>query len=110
LAKNLALTDKVTIPNAGSTSGSFTFERNRIPLAILTPAALTGTEFKFEASLDGTNFFDLYNEATEYAVTVAASRYVALNPNVFQGVRYLRIVSGSTEAAARDIYIVSGEF
>lgn len=110
MAKNLALSDKVTIASSGTTSTAFTFQQNRIPLAILTPASLTGTAFTFEASIDGTNFYDLYNGATEYSVTVAASRYIALNPDVFQAVKYLRIVSGSSEAAARDIYVISGEF
>lgn len=109
MARNLALTDTVTIASAGSTSTSITMQGGRVPLAILTPASLTGTAFTFECSVDGTNFYDLYNGATEYSVTVAASRYIALNPDVFQAVRYVRIVSGSSEAASRTIYVISGE-
>jgi hypothetical protein len=84
---------------------------SRIPLAILTPATLEGTEFKFQASRDGDNFFVLYNGSTEYAVTVAASRYIALNPDVFESVRYVRITSNAAggEDGARTIYIISGE-
>ena len=78
-------------------------------LAVLTPTALTGTEFKFQASTDGNNFFALYNGATEYSVTVAASRYVSLNTEVMAGVRFLKVVSGSSEAAARTISVMSGE-
>jgi hypothetical protein len=85
-------------------------ERNRVPLAIVTPAALTGTTLKFQASLDeGTTFYPIYNEGTEYSVTVNISRFVALNPNVFQGVPCIRVVSGSSEAASRIIGVVSGE-
>ena len=109
MAKNLALTDTVTIANAGTTSTSISMSRGRVPLAVLTPAALTGTTFTFEASVDGTNFYDLYNGGTEYSVTVAASRYIALNPDVFQGVQYERLVSGSSEGASRTIYVISGE-
>jgi hypothetical protein len=83
----------------------------RIPLAILTPASLEGTEFKFQASRDGDNFFALYNGSTEYAVTVANSRYIALNPDVFEAVKHVKIVSNAAggEDASRTIYIISGE-
>jgi hypothetical protein len=109
LAKNLALTDTVTIASSGTTSQAISMTRNRVPIAVLTPAALTGTTFTFQASVDGTNFYDLYNGSSAYSVTVAPSRYIALNPDVFQGVFYIRIVSGSAEGALRTIYVISGE-
>ncbi len=109
MAKNLALTGSVTIASSGTVSTAITLEGGRTVLALRTPATLTGTEFKFQASTDGDNFFALYNGSTEYAVTVAASRYIALNTEVMAGVRHLKVVSGSSEAAARTIGIVSGE-
>ena len=109
MAKNLALTGSVTIASSGTVSTAITLEGGRTVLALRTPATLTGTEFKFQASTDGDNFFALYNGSTEYAVTVAASRYIALNTEVMAGVRHLKVVSGSSEAASRIIGIVSGE-
>ena len=110
MAKNVTLTDTVTIASSGTTSTSLTMQGGRVPIAIVTPSALTGTTFKFQASADqGTNFYALYNEGTEYSVTVSTSRYIALNPNVFEGVKVVRIVSGSSEAAARTIGVISGE-
>jgi len=109
LAKNLSLTGTVTIASSGTISTSITIEGGRTVLALRTPATLTGTEFKFQASTDGDNFFALYNGSTEYAVTVAASRYVSLNTEVMAGVRFLKVVSGSSEAASRIISVVSGE-
>jgi hypothetical protein len=109
LAKNLTLTDTVAISNGGTTSTSISMTRNRVPVAILTPTALTGTTMTFQASVDGTNFYDVYNGSSAYSLTVAASRYIALNPDVFQGVFYIRLVSGSAEGAARTIYVISGE-
>ena len=109
MAKNLMLTSIVTIANGGTTSTSITMERNRVPVALLTPSGLTGTSMTFQASVDGTNFYDLYNGSSAYSLTVGASRYVALNPDVFQGVFYVRVISGSAEAAARTLYIISGE-
>jgi len=111
LARNLNLTQAVTIAASATTSTTATMDGGRIPLAILTPATLEGTEFKFQASRDGDNFFALYNGSTEYAVTVAASRYVALNPDVFESVKYVKIVSNAAggEDALRTIYVISGE-
>ncbi len=109
MAKNLSLTGTVTIASSGTVSTSITIEGGRTALAVLTPTALTGTAFKFQSSTDGNNFYALYNGATEYSVTVADSRYIALNTEVMAGVRFLKIVSGSSEAAARTIGVVSGE-
>jgi hypothetical protein len=109
LAKNLSLTGTVTIASSGTVSTSITIEGGRTVLALRTPSTLTGTEFKFQASTDGDNFFALYNGSTEYAVTVAASRYIAVNTEVMAGVRFLKVVSGSSEGASRIISVVSGE-
>ena len=110
MAKNVTLTDTVTIASSGTTSTALTMRGASVPLAIVTPSALTGTTFKFQASADqGTNFYALYNEGTEYSVAANTSRYIALNPNVFEGVKVVRIVSGSSEAAARTIGVISGE-
>ena len=106
MAKNLKLTDKVTIAS-GTTSTAFTLQ-GTIPLAIVTPAGLASTSITFQCSLDGASFYDLYNGSSAYSLTVAASRYISLNPDVFEGVRYIRIVTGSSETS-KDIYIVSGE-
>lgn len=108
MARNLKLTDTVTIASSGTTSTGLTLQ-GTVPLAVQTPAALTGTTFTFQASVDGSTWYDLYNGSTSYSVTVAASRYISLNPDVFEGVKYIRIVSGSAEGASRTIYIISGE-
>jgi hypothetical protein len=111
MAKNLRLTDTVVIAISGTVSASLTLDNSRIPLAIVTPSALTGTSFNFNGSIDGTSFYPIYNESTLYAVTVgtSAGRHIALSRAAFEGVRYLQVVSTSAEAAARTIKVVSGE-
>jgi hypothetical protein len=109
LAKNLRLTDTVTIANAGTVSTTLTLENGRIPLAVVTPAALTGTTFTFKASSDNATFNQIYYESTAYSLTVSTSRHIALNRLAFEGVRYLQIVSGSAEGASRSIGVISGE-
>ena len=109
MAKNLRLTDVVTIANGGTTSTSITMEASRVPVAILLPAAFTGTSLNFQASVDGSNFFSIYDEGTLYAPAVAASRYVGLKRVPMDGVRYLKVISTSAEAASRSITVISGE-
>lgn len=72
---------------------------------ILLPAAFTGTALTFEASVDGTNFFPVKSTTSGSALsyTVAQGTFAAINPQDFQGVQYLKIVSGSTESAARNL-------
>lgn len=73
-------------------------------VGISLPAALTGTALTFTVcnTLAGT-YVPLYNAAGVVSYTVAASRYVAIDPKDFQGVAYLKIVSGSAEGAARTL-------
>jgi hypothetical protein len=72
---------------------------------ILLPAAFTGTALTFFASNDGTNFFQIYNttSGTALSYTVTQGTYCAIDPKDFQGVQYLKIKSGSSEAAARTL-------
>lgn len=70
----------------------------------ILPAAFTGTAITFQVSnTSGGTYVDLYNSAGQVSYTVAPSRYVAVDPKDFQGVKYLKLKSGSSEAAARTI-------
>lgn len=109
MAKNLRLTDTVTIASSGTVSTSITMEANRIPLAIVLPAALTGTSMNFQGSTDGSNFYAIYENGTLYAPTVGTSRIVTLNRAAMDSVKYIKLVSTSTETAARTIGVISGE-
>lgn len=70
---------------------------------ILLPGAFTGTSLIFLMSANGTNFFNVYvtTSGTALSYTVSAAHYYAIDPVAFYGIRYLKIVSGSTEAADR---------
>lgn len=112
MAKNLRLTDTVTIALSGLTSTTLTLEGGRIPLAVLIPAAMTGTTMTFFASNDNATFRQVHFESTAYAVTIptATVRHIALDRRAFEGVRYLQlVVNGAGEAAARTIGVISGE-
>jgi hypothetical protein len=109
LAKNLRLTDTVVIANGGTVSATLTLDGSRIPLALVTPAVLTGTTFTFKASNDNATFYPVYLESSSYSVTVSTSRHVALDRRAMEGVKYFQVVSGAAEGAARTIGVISGE-
>ena len=109
MAKNLRV-QTVTIASSGTVSTSLTLEGGRIPIAIQTPSALTGTAFTFNSSSDsGANFASVYNGSTQYSVNVGTTRHVALSRDAMDGVKVFQIVSGTTETAARTITVISGE-
>jgi hypothetical protein len=92
-----------TIAASGTASTAVETGADSCFVGFYTPAALTGTSFTFQASPDGTTFYNVLEEGTSYSVTVAASRYVSVDPAVFVGCRFLKIVSGSTESSERVI-------
>jgi hypothetical protein len=97
-----------TIASSGTTSGAINLSGLQV-VAIDMPAAVTGTTMTFTAStaLDGT--YDTVTEvggATNYSITLAASKWTAVDVRVFAGIPFLKLVSGSTEAAARTFSII----
>ncbi len=73
---------------------------------IKLPAAFTGTALSFEMSeaADGT-FVPVKSTTSGSALsyTVAQGTYCAIDPKDFQGINFLKIVSGTTEIAARSL-------
>ena len=98
----------VTIANGATTSDAASLTSGSTPVAIITPSSLTGTAFTLQASIDGATYYPVYDiTGSAYSVPVGTSRYIALPPGDLAGVRYLKVVSGSTEAADRTIGIVA---
>ena len=96
-----------TIAASGTTSTAV--DCAGLVVGIQCPAALTGTTITFTAAaLAGsqTTYGALYNGNTLVSYTVAADRYISLDPSIFAGVRSFKIVSGSTEAASRTFCVV----
>lgn len=88
-----------TIAAAGTTSATVDLREGRSLVGIYCDSALVGTALTFKASYDGVNFFAMNTTAGALSLTVAASKYVAVTPDNFLGVRFLQITSGSTETA-----------
>lgn len=75
-------------------------------VGVSVPTGFTGTAISFTVSdaADGT-FVALKSttSGTALSYTVAAATYAAIDPKDFYGVKFFKIVSGSTEAAARTL-------
>lgn len=95
----------VTIAAAGTTTAAIDIGGYQL-VGISTPAALTGTAITLQVSpsIAGT-YQAAYNSAGAISYTVAASRYVAVTTNDTQGMRFIKLVSGSAEGAERSIVL-----
>lgn len=78
--------------------------------AIIMPAAWTAASLTFQGSMDGVNFFDLFNDSgVEYEIPALVSQSIILNvPLTFP---YIKVRSGTTgtpvnQGAARSISII----
>lgn len=92
----------VTISSGQTTSNTIS-QGGLALVGCLFPTAFTGTTITFNASVDNVHFYPVYNSAGPVSYTVAPSRYLAIVPSDLQGIQYLQIVSGSTEAATRNL-------
>jgi hypothetical protein len=98
----------VTILSGATTSNSIDLE-NLTLCGIQTPAALTSTAITFTASVDNVTFVPLYDASTgsQISVTTTTSRGYVISPQLFAGVRYLKVVGGSSEGADRVITLLT---
>jgi len=101
-----------TISSGGNLSGAI--DLNGLSLvAIIMPSAFDGTTLTFQASHNGTNWFELHDAAgNAITVTVGANRYIQLDWQRFLGIRYIRIRSGTAsspvnQTAARTLHLVT---
>ena len=97
-----------TIASSGTTSGTIALAGTS-PVGVYLPAAFTGTTLTFTAcsTAAGTFVAILDDAGGTLTRTVAQGRFLPLDPALFAGVAFLKIVSGSAEGAARDLIVVS---
>ena len=76
---------------------------------VVFPAAMTGTTVTFDFSFDGTTWYDVKEtDGSDVSYSVSAGDVVRVDPSgwAFASAGYLRIVSGSSEAADRTINLI----
>lgn len=67
------------------------------PVAIQMPAGWDAADVTFQGSLDGVNFYDLYDESIELQIAVDADRLVSIGASPFAGIPYLKVRSGTSD-------------
>lgn len=89
-----------TIASEASLSGAV-YIGKLLPFAILMPAAWTAAAITLQASVDGNTWSDVFlPNNNEYSLTVAAARWVLLDPTYIKGLGpYLKVRSGTAAAA-----------
>ncbi len=101
-----------TIAISASLSGSVDVNGTTIAGYIM-PAAWTAAGITLQVSVDGTNFFNLYDQyGNEVSHIVDASSFVQLTPSDMAAIRYIKIRSGTSgtpvnQAAERVITLVT---
>lgn len=100
-----ASNDFVTIPASNTTSTAVKIPNDSALISIQTPATLTGTTLTVQGTQDGTNYGDVYLDGVVLTLTVTTSKVYQISPRATLGLASIRLVSGSTEAAARQILV-----
>lgn len=89
-------------------TGSHVCERGVV--GIVTPAALTSTTLTIQVSLDGSNALAHYDfTGNAYSIPIGTSRWISLDPALFAGFPYIRLVTGSAEGADRTFTLMMTE-
>jgi len=101
---------ETVIPAAGSQSAAINLYGYALK-GVVMPAAFTGATLTLLASdrEDGTYLAVFDGGGAAVSLTVAASRYVVLTSaqaDAVAGINFLKVASGSTEAAPRSLKIV----
>lgn len=94
-----------TIASGGTDSGALDLAGFNL-CGIFLPATFTGTALTFKAAATIGGTYQVVKSTTSgssLSYTVAQNTYVALDPKDFQGIQFLKIVSGSTEGADRTL-------
>ena len=85
-----------TIANGEALSDAIAVGRGAVVLGVVMPASWTTANLTFQATVDGTNFFNLYDNATEYTVTAAASRVIMINSDITDSLQQIKVRSGTS--------------
>jgi hypothetical protein len=67
---------------------------------IIMPSAWTPADITFQGSIDGENYYNIYDAAgNEYDILVDAGRYILLDVQAFRTPLYLKIRSGTASVS-----------
>lgn len=91
--------DKIATISSGQTVSDEMELRGTYLVAMILPSTFDGTTMTFKGSIDGTNFFDMYNAGgVQMTSTVAASRWIPFSPQDFAGCNFIKLVAGTAQS------------
>lgn len=105
----------VTIANGASLSGEADLSDARLVGIILPSNISSATALTFQAGAVSGSLSDMYTSTgSELSYTVAASRYIVVDPADFVGAAYLKVRTGTsgsptTQGADRTITLICNE-
>ena len=97
----------ITIPNGGTTSNEIPLLNYNSGVVIELPAALTGTAIAIHGTIDGTNYYPIYNDNTALSITYVASTTHVLSPIKLFGISKIKLVSTGAEAPERTFKVIT---
>ncbi len=99
----------LTVPNNSQLSNPISLSGTFVA-GFITPASLTSNKLSFQASIDGTNFFDLYDGVGAGAlkeIGIGTNRAISLRDNLHNmDFPFVRIKTSSAEGAERKFQLV----
>lgn len=105
-AQNINIRTATAAIAGSGTISSPVYTGEYVPVALVMPAAFTGTSVTFQGSADGQTYSQIYVGGSAYTETVAAGKYISLTGSAFAGAEWIRVVSGSSEGADRLVVVV----
>lgn len=98
---------RLTLADGATISSSDNIAPSDMLAGLHIPADFEGTALTVKVSADNATFTSVHNAGgTEQVLTVAAGRYVALDPAVYAGARYIRLLAGTAQTGACTIIAV----
>lgn len=106
MASTVISTRTATIADVGTVSDAVPLLNGTIT-GIVMPAAFTGTALSFQVSADGVTYTALYDASNALeGIIVTQGRAYSVNPTVFAGWPYAKVVSNATEGGSRAVTLV----
>lgn len=105
---NVCFDNTVTITSGQTQSGAVDLDGTTL-CGLLLPSTFDGTTITFQTSdtLAGT-YVDIQDgTGASASVTCAASKYIALDPLAFAGIRFLKLTAGTSQSTTDTIIILA---
>lgn len=99
----------VTVANGATVSSAIDLGNLSVVGLILPVLTSTAITFQASDSLAGTYQAVKGSDGNSVSYTVASSTYVVILPTALAGIRFLKLVCGSAEGAARTITVIAKE-